>query len=164
LEPSAVEACTDAYLERIYPVVPFLTRDILNAEASRASNSLLSRQFITAFCAYVVGFGKVLDKPEIAPYASDTGIGKQLLDAALRIHVLNRISLPSPQAIFISFFLYGAYASLGDYRQGWFYLREAITLFLLQRGTGESTWFTHRIYARTFWVLLVSERCVIEIV
>jgi SP family general alpha glucoside:H+ symporter-like MFS transporter len=159
LEVTAIEACIEAYLERIYPVVPFLTREILCAEANGASGSLLSRQFITAFCAYVVGFGNVLDRTALAPYAAEPGIGKQLLDAALRIQVSNRISLPSPQAIFISFFLYGAYASQGDYRQGWFYLREASTLFLLQRGTRESNWFSRRIYGRTFWVLVVSERC-----
>jgi SP family general alpha glucoside:H+ symporter-like MFS transporter len=158
LESSAVEACIDAYLERIYPVVPFLTREILCAEASRAYDSLLSRQFITAFCAYIVGFGNALDRTALAPYAAEPGIGKQLLEAALRVQVSTLISLPSPQAIFISFFVYGAYASLGDYRQAWFYLREATTLFLLQRGSREANWFSRRIYGRTFWVMVVSER------
>jgi SP family general alpha glucoside:H+ symporter-like MFS transporter len=124
---------------------------------------MLSRQFIAAFCAYVVGFGDVLGNSFLKSHASEPEAGKQLLDAALSVQVPERISSPSPQAIFISFFLYGAYASLGDYRHGWFYLREATTLFILHRESNGSSWYSPAIQGRTFWVLVISERFVIRL-
>lgn len=155
LETAAIDACINAYLERIHPVVPFLNEDILRAEADRSTISLLSRQFIVSFCAYVVTFGKVLNEP----YISAPGLGTQLLNSALRIQVPERVSSPTHQSAFISFFSYGAYAGLGNYRQGWFYLREATTLFMMQRSMKNSEgWYTMDVHRCLFWVLVVSER------
>jgi SP family general alpha glucoside:H+ symporter-like MFS transporter len=155
LEPAAVDACINAYLERIYPVVPFITEEILRAEASNSTSSLLSRQFIVSFCAYVVTFGKVLDEA----YTSVSDLGTQLLSSALRIQAPERISTPTLQSVFISFFLYGAYAGLGRYRQGWFYLREATTLFMMQKSMeNREGLYSANLHSCLFWVLVVSER------
>jgi len=98
LEADAVDACIAAYIERIYPVVPFLTEEILRIEALHSVSSLLSRQFIVSFCAYVVTFGKVLDEA----YTSASDLGTQLLNSALRIQVPERVSKPTRQSVFIS--------------------------------------------------------------
>lgn len=161
LERATVDVFIQAYLTQIYPVIPFLDADILRNEADHTVDSALSRQFMIAFCAYVATFGKVSDDVLFqSAHAANPELGKQLLDDALSIQVPDRISSPSPQSIFISFFLYGAYAGLGDYRQGWFYLREATTLFMMQKGEDDPAWFSPSIYRRMFWVLVVSERCV----
>ncbi|KAF2280120.1 uncharacterized protein EI97DRAFT_368835 [Westerdykella ornata] len=158
LDPAIVDACIEAYLQRVYPVIPFLTREILQREARQASESPLSRQFLAAFCAYVVGFGGVLNNTVLPPYMPDSDLGRQLLDVALRFQTADRVTTQSPQAIFISFFLYGAYAGLGEYRNGWFYLREATTLFMLQMGDSEADWFSPAVFRRLYWILVVSER------
>jgi SP family general alpha glucoside:H+ symporter-like MFS transporter len=155
LEPGAIDACINAYLERIYPVVPFLTEEILRTEALHSASSLLSRQFIVSFCAYVVTFGKVLEEA----YTSTSDLGTQLLNSALRIQTPERVSTQTRQSVFISFFLYGAYAGLGKYRQGWFYLREATTLFMMQKNIeDEQGWYSPNVHRCLFWVLVVSER------
>lgn len=160
LETGAVDVCITAYLERIYPVVPFLTADILRTEALHSSTSLLSRQFIVSFCAYVVTFGKVLNEVSLfSSHTSASDLGTQLLNAALRIQVPERVSTPTRQSVFISFFLYGSYAGLGNYRQGWFYLREATTLFMMQKsGEDGEGWYSRDVYRCLFWVLVISER------
>lgn len=160
LETGAIDMCITAYLERIYPVVPFLTADILRTEALHSSASLLSRQFIVSFCAYVVTFGKVLDEVSLfSSHTSASDLGTQLLNTALRIQVPERVSTPTRQSVFISFFLYGSYAGLGNYRQGWFYLREATTLFMMQKsGEDGEGWYSRDVYRCLFWVLVISER------
>lgn len=159
LETITIDACIDAYMQHIWPVVPFLTEEILRTEANQTSSSLLSRQFIISFCAYVVTFGKVLNETLISTSAtSEQELGSRLLEAALRIQVPERITGVSRQAVFISFFLYGAHAGLGEYRQGWFYLREAMTLFMMQRGEDERAWYSEAVRARLFWILVISER------
>ena len=160
LETIKIEACIDAYAERIYPVVPLLDPDTIRAEALHTSTSLLSRQFIVSFCAYVVTFGKILDESILSSsHITEADLGKQLLDAALRIQNPERLSDPTHQSVFVSFFLYGAFAGLGNYRQAWFYLREATTLFMMQKGEN-SGWYGPKSHRCLFWVLVISERCV----
>ncbi|KAF2687420.1 hypothetical protein K458DRAFT_296041 [Lentithecium fluviatile CBS 122367] len=157
LEAITIDACIETYLRRIQPVVPLLTPDILREEASQTSMSLLSRQFIISFCAYVVTFSKILDDPLFPAAQTPEGdLGERLLEAALRIQNSERVTKPSRLSVYISFFLYGAHAGLGDYRQGWFYLREATTLFMIQKAGGE--WYEVTAYRCLFWVLVISER------
>jgi SP family general alpha glucoside:H+ symporter-like MFS transporter len=159
LESITIDACINAYLQRIYPVVPFLDEAILRAQADHTSDSILSRQFIVSFCAYVVTFGTVLDESLlVSSHTSAQQLGTELLNAALRIHNADRISSSSPLSVFISFFLYGAYAGLGNYRQAWFYLREVTTLLMMQKIEGTTSWPSPSMYRRMFWVSLISER------
>ncbi|KAF2007079.1 hypothetical protein P154DRAFT_481047 [Amniculicola lignicola CBS 123094] len=176
VDSGVVETCVSAYLQRIHPVVPFLTEEILRSEIEEAKTEVSSRQFVSSFCAYVITFGKVLDVDEHDVQAAttppiqttnahaNTTYGRRLLYAALRIQYPERIAEPTLRDVFISFFLYGALAGLGDYRMGWFYLREATTLFEMlrvndgKRGRMGMGWWGEEIYGRTFWVLVVSER------
>ncbi|CAI6340607.1 unnamed protein product [Periconia digitata] len=167
LEALPIEACIEAYLDRIHPIVPLLNEDLLRDEVSKASISPASKQFVLSFCAYVVTFGKVLREPSASPSLSSTtaaatsisdfALGQQLVDSALAIQNPQRITQPSGLSVYISFFLYGAHAGMGMYRPGWFYLREATTLFMMQK-PGEKEWFTPETHTRVFWILVVSER------
>ncbi|XPS73303.1 hypothetical protein M3J07_005442 [Ascochyta lentis] len=157
-EESFVEACIDAYIRRIYPVVPLLSRHALDFEMQMSKTSLASRQFILAFCAYVANFGNALDEAQIdSRHHGAIGVGRQSLNEALRIQDSKRTTDANPRSMIISFFLYGAFAGLGDYQQGWFYLREATTLFTMLRNH-TVTWYDKNAKSCVFWIFLISER------
>jgi SP family general alpha glucoside:H+ symporter-like MFS transporter len=145
---------------RIHLIVPILTRQALDAEVQLAKSSLASRQFVLAFCAYVANFGNALEEAHI-DYHIHFGVdlGRQSLHRALRIQNPRRITEPNPRSMLISFFLYGAYAGLGDYQQGWFYLREATTLFTMLKKDAVG-WYDQKSHSCAFWILLISERYV----
>ncbi|KAJ4994047.1 sucrose utilization protein SUC1-like protein 4 [Stagonosporopsis vannaccii] len=157
-ETSFVQACIDAYTHRIHQVVPILTSHALETEVQLAETSAVSRQFVLAFCAYVANFGNALGENSLDQQGLSRGhIGRQSLKNALQAQNLGRITDPSPRSMLISFFLYGAYAGLGDYQQGWFYLREATTLFTMLKADAVS-WYDQRAHSCMFWILLISER------
>lgn len=121
-EMSFVQACVGAYMHRIRLIIPVLTLEALEAEMQLAETSTMSRQFILAFCAYVANFGNALEDSSLEQHIySGVDIGRQSLKDALQVQNLERITDLSPRSMLISFFLYGAYAGLGDYQQGWFY-------------------------------------------
>lgn len=157
-EASFIQACIDAYVYRIQPVVPILSRHALETEIQLAKTSLASRQFILAFCAYVANFGNALEDTSSGHLSSSrASLATQSLNNALLVQDPTRVTNPTPRSMLISFFLYGAYAGLGDYQQGWFYLREATTLFTMLKRQ-EVGWYDERIDSCTFWILLISER------
>ncbi|ORX89940.1 hypothetical protein BCR34DRAFT_502175 [Clohesyomyces aquaticus] len=156
----SVEKCIEAYLRKIQPTVPFLTRELLEKEARAQHSSPISRHFIVSFCAYVASFGCVFDGLDVGANALvPPTLAKVFLDAALRYHQPSRAAALTTRSVFISFFLYGAYAGVGNYRQGWYYLREATTLFLMCGKEDAQSPFTPAIRGQLFWILLVSERC-----
>lgn len=157
-ETTFVQACIDTYVRRIQVVVPILSLHALGAEVQLAKTSVASRQFVLAFCAYVANFGNALSETQLEQaYPFKTDLRRQSLNNALRVRDRTRVTNPTPHSMLISFFLYGAYAGLGDYQQGWFYLREATTLFtMLQRQ--DVDWYDERTHSCMFWILLVSER------
>lgn len=147
-----------AYMHRIQLVVPILTLHALEMEVSLAETSAMSRQFVSAFCAYVANFGNALEETSLDQQVfSRANLGRQSLKDALHVQNLGRITDPTPRSMLISFFLYGAYAGLGDYQQGWFYLREATTLFSMLKADAVS-WYDQRAHSCMFWILLISER------
>lgn len=150
--------CIDAYLRRVRPVVPVLTQQALEIEVQLAKTSLQSRQFVLAFCAYVANFGNVLEELQLYHQAgSQVDLGRQTLTDALRAHASMRNTDPTPRSMLASFFLYGAHTGLGDYQQGWFYLREATTLFTMLKRDAVS-WYDQQLHSSIFWILLISER------
>lgn len=157
-EASFIQVCIDAYIYRIQLVVPILSRHALETEIQLAKTSLASRQFILAFCAYVANFGNALeDMPSGHLGSSKAILGPQSLNNALLVQDPTRVTNPTPRSMLVSFFLYGAYAGLGNYQQGWFYLREATTLFTVLKRQGVD-WYDERTDSCTFWILLISER------
>ncbi|KAI8937324.1 hypothetical protein NX059_006531 [Plenodomus lindquistii] len=153
-----ITACIDMYLDRIHQVVPLLSETVLTTEASQMGVSRVSRQLILAFCAYVVTFGKLSDDDRpISPLFTDPETKKLTLETALRSQDLGRVTRPTPHSVYISFFLYGAYAGQGDYRQAWFYLREATTLYMMLKAENHP-WYDESAQRSIFWVLVISER------
>lgn len=153
-------AYIDVYLDQIYPAVPLLGSTLLRNQASQVDTSPISRQFILAFCAYVVNFGKLSD---ISKYPSPISIndesGKHHLDAAMSVQDLRRVTKPNPLSVYTSFFLYGAWAGQGNYDQAWYYLREATTLFTILKPQFDEN-YDEEAHRRLFWVMLISERYV----
>ncbi|KAF2464714.1 uncharacterized protein BDR25DRAFT_296280 [Lindgomyces ingoldianus] len=148
-----------AYLQRIQHTVPFLNQEILENEAHQAPRSVLSRLFITSFCAYVATFDNVFDGLDLNLTSySQQEFAKLFVVSALKAQDRSRIISPSCQSVFISFFLYGALAGTGNYRQGWYYLREATTLFLMCKEGDMVSPYTSSIREKLFWILLISER------
>jgi SP family general alpha glucoside:H+ symporter-like MFS transporter len=147
--------CMDAYVKYLYPVVPLLDMAFIKAQASQADRSPMSHQFVQAFCAYVSNFGHLSDGG--GPESLSEVAGKQLLETATSAQSIRLLTQPTPTSVYISFFLYGAWAGLGDYQQAWYYLREATTLFLMLRNNHED-WYDEETQRCLFWVLLVSER------
>ncbi|CAO2648127.1 Nn.00g090490.m01.CDS01 [Neocucurbitaria sp. VM-36] len=158
LSRSQIDACIDAYLDHIYPAVPLLDAAVLRAEAMQVATSPISHQLIHAFCAYVANFGKITDEPgSLVPRSFDDNSGIRFLHAAVSAQDLGRVMQPSPRSVYISFFLYGAHAGQGDYRQAWFYLREATTLFMMLKDERQG-WYDEKAQRRLFWILVISER------
>jgi SP family general alpha glucoside:H+ symporter-like MFS transporter len=146
------------YENRIYPVVSLLSVRVLREEAAQADISPISRQLIFAFCAYVINFGNLSNDKEFwSSQSSLVGPQTYYLDHALLCQDLARVTQPDPRSVYISFFLYGAHAGQGEYRQAWFYLREATTLFSMLRGENQG-WYDEKTRRRLFWILVVSER------
>ena len=159
-ETAFVQACIDTYVCYIQVVIPILSLHALKTEVQLAKTSLASRHFVLAFCAYVANFGNALSETqhEQSPYLN-VDLARQSLNNALRVRDPTLVTGPTPRSMFISFFLYGAYAGLGDYQQGWFYLRQATTLFTMLQRHGVD-WYDERTHSCMFWILLVSERYV----
>ena len=157
-DTSFVQACINTYVCRIQLVIPILSLHALETEVQLAKTSVASRQFVLAFCAYVANFGNALSETLLEQKSfSNADLGRQSLNDALQVRDPTRILNPTPRSMLISFFLYGAYAGLGDYQQGWFCLREATTLFTMLRRQGVD-WYDERAHSCTFWILLISER------
>jgi SP family general alpha glucoside:H+ symporter-like MFS transporter len=156
-ETTFVQACISAYVCRIQLVVPILSLHALESEVQLSKTSNVSRQFVLAFCAYVANFGNALSETLEQRSSFNADLGRQSLNDALRMRDPTCVTNATPRSMLISFFLYGAYAGLGDYRQGWFYLREATTLFTMLQRHGVD-WYDEREHSCMFWILLISER------
>ena len=156
--PSTYEAFISVYENRVYRVVSLLHADVLRREVTHMNNSPISRQLIFAFCAYVLNFGDLSDDTGSLPSLTSPSVpDKFYLNQALICQSIVRVKEPGPRSVYISFFLYGAYAGQGDYRQAWFYLREATTLFMMLRNDSID-WYNERTRSRLFWILVISER------
>lgn len=152
------ENCINAYIHRVHLVVPILTQHSLEIELQSSNTSLASQQFVLAFCAYIANFGNVVNEAHGDHQAHmGTDVGRHSLEEALRVQDQMRIQLANARSMFISFFLYGAHAGLGNYQQGWFYLREATTLFSMLK-VSSIDWYDENTHTRMFWILLISER------
>lgn len=147
--------CIDIYLTRIHHVVPLLNATVLQEQTAQVDDSRISLQLVLAFCAYVASFCNNDESKESGIQRSTSGMNH--LDVALAFQDLDRLTQPSPHSIYISFFLYGAFAGQGDYRQAWFYLREATTLYIMVKAE-DAPWYDEQAQAFLFWIMVVSER------
>jgi SP family general alpha glucoside:H+ symporter-like MFS transporter len=155
---SVFEEFISVYENRIYRLVSLLPVDVLREEAIRIQVSPISCQLIFAFCAYIANFGHITDDANWGPVQSSLVNPKtNYLDHALLSLDRARVTQLDPRSVYISFFLYGAYAGQGNYRQAWFYLREATTLFMMLKDEDQD-WFDRKIRKQLFWILVVSER------
>jgi SP family general alpha glucoside:H+ symporter-like MFS transporter len=158
LTQSVFEAFISVYKNRIYRTVSLLPVDKLRKEAAQMLVSPTSRQLIFAFCAYIANFGDFSNDVDWEPVQS-AQINPQTyyLDHAMLSLQRDRVIQRDTRSIYISFFLYGAYAGRGDYRQAWFYLRESTTLYMMLKDE-DRDWLDTKTRTHLFWILVVSER------
>lgn len=148
----------DVYEERIYRIVALIPAERLREEFMRMQTSPTSRQLIYAFCAYMANFAEASTNANCgSTQSSQTDSQIYYLDHTLLSLQRDRITQLDHRSVYTSFFLYGAYAGRGDYRQAWFYLREATTLFMMLKDE-DRDWFDMKTRTRLFWILVVSER------
>jgi SP family general alpha glucoside:H+ symporter-like MFS transporter len=152
-----LEECMHAWTTYIYPVVPLLDASVIRMQANQASISPTSHQFVKAFRAYVCNFGRIAGVDNESPGRSMLGSGKHWLESAMSAQSSRVVTQPTPLSVYISFFLYGAWAGQGDYQQAWYYLREATTFFTMLRPRFED-WYDQQAQRCLFWILVVSER------
>jgi SP family general alpha glucoside:H+ symporter-like MFS transporter len=157
-KPSVFEPFIEFYEDRIYAMVSLLPGDLLREEVKRMQFSSMSRGLMFAFCAYVANFGDLPGNTDWdLTQSSSVNPKTYYLDQALLFLQRNKVAQLDPRSVYTSFFLYGAYAGQGDYRQAWFYLREATTLYMMLKDE-DRDWFDTKTRTRLFWILVVSER------
>jgi len=148
----------DVYEKRIYRIVALVPAERLREEFMQMQTSPTSRQLIYAFCAYMANFAEASTNANCgSTQSSQTHSQTYYLDHTLLSLQRDRITQLDHRSVYTSFFLYGAYAGRGDYRQAWFYLREATTLFMMLKDE-DRDWFDMKTRTRLFWILVVSER------
>jgi SP family general alpha glucoside:H+ symporter-like MFS transporter len=154
---SVFEEFIRIYEDCIYRLVSLLPIHVLRGESTRMQVSPIASQLIFSFCAYIANFGDITEDANWGPAWSLVDPKTYYLDHALLSLDRARVTQLDPRSVYISFFLYGAYAGQGNYRQAWFYLREATTLFMMLKDEDED-WFDTKTRTQLFWILVVSER------
>lgn len=146
--------CINLYLKHIRHVVPIITEEVLWAELELVYTKPLSLQLISCFCAFVVCFGQLPNDDRTKLPERD---GVAFIQAAAATRDVVGASLPEPHDAHIAFFMYGAFAGLGDYQRAWLYLRVATTIYIMLKA-GVHPWYDEEAHRRFFWILVVSER------
>ncbi|KAH8704475.1 hypothetical protein GQ44DRAFT_663959 [Phaeosphaeriaceae sp. PMI808] len=157
-DSNIVHTCIHIYESRVYPVIPLLDVAIIKAQVNQANNSPISHQFTKAFCAYVSTFGTLFgDSENESARFLNSSSSCQLLETAMSAYDPRNVAQPTPVSVYTSFFLYGAWASQGDYQKAWYYLRETTTLFIMVN-IESAAWYDQKAQRCLFWILVVSER------
>jgi SP family general alpha glucoside:H+ symporter-like MFS transporter len=156
-ETVVIDTCIKVYTKHIYPVVPLLDVAVIKAQLPRLHNSLSAQRVVKTFCAYVSNFGIPYDNDHEASPSSAKAVKEHLLTLAMSAHNTFMRAHPGLLTVYCSFFLYGAWAGLGDYQQAWYYLREATTLYMMLRSDSDE-WHDKKARHHLFWILVISER------
>jgi hypothetical protein len=160
---SVVGYCFQRFMAKLYPTIPILSpeyAELLVVEADSPQGAE-AQCLVAAVCAVVL---IQVEEPGRRLFEAD-GIlhsnrefGELLFEDAMAAH--NHLSLrfnPCLERALATFFLYAGHASLFHHSQGFYFLREAATLWLVLR-IDEGDALRRRLADRLFWVILVSER------
>ncbi|KAI1134698.1 hypothetical protein F5Y05DRAFT_197218 [Hypoxylon sp. FL0543] len=161
LPPQVVDYCSMRFFERLAPTIPILTPEYVASLKARAVSESEAYCVLLGLCAMVAlqvedpkdrFFGQFITAESNAAY------GWLLLEEALAAHRhLTRRSTPSLDSVMLVFFIYACHASLFHHSQAFFFLREAVTLFILVKPESMDE-LSRSLAERLFWVLLISER------
>ncbi|KAL2195312.1 hypothetical protein P885DRAFT_70421 [Corynascus similis CBS 632.67] len=164
LPPASVTGyCFQRFFARLYPTIPILSPEyaellVAEAESPRGAEA---QCLITAVCAVVL---IQVEEPDQRLFEADgiphsnRRLGELLFEEAMATReYLSSGFNPSLERTLATFFLYAGHASLFHHSQGFYFLREAATLWLVLR-IGEGDALRRKLADRLFWVILVSER------
>ncbi|KAH6612188.1 hypothetical protein B0J18DRAFT_447424 [Chaetomium sp. MPI-SDFR-AT-0129] len=155
--------CIRRFFEKLYPTIPILNPEyieILMAE-DESSKSDAAGCLLMAVCAVVLIQVEAPDERAFEAdgiHHSNRKFGELLFDQATAAH--NRLSLafdPSLERVLATFFIYAGHAFLFHHSQGFYFLRETATMWLVLR-IQEGDSLRRKLAHRLFWVILVSER------
>ncbi|KAK2799722.1 hypothetical protein FQN50_008370 [Emmonsiellopsis sp. PD_5] len=161
-----VDACIDTFITHLETTIPILHREQLQLDVSRMNESTEAYCLVATVCAFVIIQTGAVRPPVSSldgdPLVADLAYGQRLLDEALEARrYLDILSRPSCRIIIITFFLYCCHVGLNHQKQGWFFLREATTLYMsgpVELDSGMDSAANALVPNRLFWLLLISER------
>ncbi|PGH03121.1 hypothetical protein AJ79_07448 [Helicocarpus griseus UAMH5409] len=161
-----VNACIDCFITHLQTTIPILHREQLRQDVLRMHESTEAYCLIACVCAFVIIQTGVVRAPSYNvgedSLTADLAYGQRLLDEALEARkYLDILARPSCRIIVITFFLYCCHVGLNHQRQGWFFLREATTLYMsgpVELDSDMADPANSLIPNRLFWILLISER------
>ncbi|KAK2777171.1 hypothetical protein FQN53_002340, partial [Emmonsiellopsis sp. PD_33] len=161
-----VDACIDTFIMHLETTIPILHREQLQLDVSRMNESTEAYCLVATMCAFVIIQTGAVRPPVSSldgdPLVADLAYGQRLLDEALEARkYLDILSRPSCRIIIITFFLYCCHVGLNHQKQGWFFLREATTLYMsgpVELDSDMDSAANALVPNRLFWLLLISER------
>ncbi|KAK9366106.1 hypothetical protein V1509DRAFT_654976 [Lipomyces kononenkoae] len=167
LPSEMIDACTEFFFTRLLSTLPILDRQKFEENISRMNDSIQSYCLVASLCAFVIiqtgGIKLPLPVADVSQLKADLSHGRALLDEVLAARrQLDILAEPTFESVTMSFFLYCCHVGLGSQRQGWFFLREATTLYstrpLKPDDKSEEAIYVESLWQNLYWVLLVSER------
>ena len=155
--------CFRRFFAKLYPTIPILSPEYVELVTTEAETlgGVEAQCLITAVCAVVLiqveEPSQQLFEADGIPH-SNRKLGELLFEDAMmaRNHMSSGFN-PSLERVLATFFLYAGHASLFHHSQGFYFLREAATMWLVLR-ISENDTLRRRLANRLFWVILVSER------
>ncbi|EAQ88654.1 hypothetical protein CHGG_05273 [Chaetomium globosum CBS 148.51] len=160
---SVVGYCFRRFFAELHPTIPILSPEYVELVAAEAASlgGVEAQCLITAVCAVVL---IQVEEPSQHMFEADgiphsnRKLGELLFEDAMmaRNHMSSGFN-PSLERVLATFFLYAGHASLFHHSQGFYFLREAATMWLVLR-INEADTLRRNLADRLFWVILVSER------
>lgn len=165
------------FFNHLFPIMPIIDRETyLNPSLYNASSSFTSETY-AFLCALSAATIVQLDAAaELPPFVVPPGIAPAHSPAELFVSECLRerahfdyIDQPSTSTVMTSFFIFCYYGNEERHSQAWYYLQESITFAqtldlddenaIIKLDPVEAQW--HR---RLYWLLFVTERCVLFII
>ncbi|KAK9323785.1 hypothetical protein V1517DRAFT_86893 [Lipomyces orientalis] len=167
LSSETVVGCTEFFFTRLHSTLPILNRQKFQQDVILMNDSIESYCLVVSFCAFVIiqtgGVKHAFSGADGSQLDADISHGRTLLDEALAARrQLDILAEPMFETVIVSFFLYCCHVGLGLQREGWFFLREATTLYSTRTvksdDTSEEAMYLESLWQNLYWLLLVSER------
>ncbi|KAK9431381.1 hypothetical protein V1505DRAFT_308859 [Lipomyces doorenjongii] len=167
LPSETIIGCTEFFFTRLRSTLPIVNREKFQRDVILMNDSIESYCLVVSFCAFVIiqtgGVKHTFSDTDGSQLEADISHGRALLDEALAARrQLDILAEPTFETVTVSFFLYGCHVGLGLQRQGWFFLREATTLYSTRTfksdDSSDEAIYLELLWQNLYWLLLVSER------
>ncbi|KAM0354303.1 hypothetical protein ACHAPU_001347 [Fusarium lateritium] len=169
LSGDLLRSCVTYFFDNVYPMIPILDQDEINAAMQNVDGVRDSYCLFTSLCAFVL-LQPGMTMPANDPFNLDNITGANiaastlLLEECLRVRKGNEFQdMINLNVLATSFFIYGTCNLLEQHDRAWFYLREATTMIHMVGMTQESNFSRYPgsesvRRRRLYWLLLATER------